>query len=66
VRRIFIRVERDEVHARGEGILVEKERRIRFLSKETGAESIRGEPKCVFADERFGGFGIYCYKWYNR
>ena len=66
MRRIFIRVERDEVHARGEGILVEKERRIRFLSKETGAESIRGEPKCVFADERFGGFGIYCYKWYNR
>ena len=66
VRRIFIRVGRDEVHARGERILVEKERRIRFLSKETGAESIRGEPKCVLADERFGGFGICCHKWYNR
>ena len=66
VRRIFIRVGRDEVHARGERILVEKERRIRFLSKETGAESIRGEPKCVLADERFGGFGICCHKWYIR
>ena len=66
VRRIFIRVGRDEVHARGERILVEKERRIRFLSKETGAESIRGEPKCVLADERFGGFDICCHKWYNR
>ena len=31
------------VHARGERILVEKERRIRFLSKETGA-ACRGEP----------------------